>query len=156
MRSILDDCLCINHAVPTSMPWRPVTSPVLVRFYFATMTSGCELGRKRPAVRGQKHQTNLKNIPPGWIGFFTSGPKKCFSLQTSLETNIVYYTMTKASQKVLCFFGGKGEIKVDGWSILVLPGTPCLQVVSALLYLMRGRLCQHTGSDCDLYWIVTV
>lgn len=53
-----------------------------------------------------------KEHPKDGLGL-TSGPK-IVSPYRFFETNIVYYTMTKASREVLCFFRGKGEIKVDG------------------------------------------
>lgn len=94
-RSILDDCLCTSCSSHIHAVSRPVTSPVLVRFYFATMTSGCELGRKRPAVRGQKHQTNPKNIPRmDW--FFHVWSKKMFLLTDFLgnQHSILHYDQT--------------------------------------------------------------
>lgn len=62
--------------------------------------------RAKKACRSRPKASNKpKEHPKDGLGL-TSGPK-IVSPYRFFETNIVYYTMTKASREVLCFFRGK-------------------------------------------------
>ena len=95
----------VHHAVHTSMRmWASDISSLgkvlLCHNDIRMWTRAKKACRSRP-----KASNKPKEHPKDGLGL-TSGPK-IVSPYRFFETNIVYYTMTKASREVLCFFRGK-------------------------------------------------